>query len=335
MENNLKDRYIYAVTRHLPTKIQSDVEQELDSLISEMADERRGNNAIPNEQDIKDVLAELGKPEELALKYYGSEQKSLISGVHFLMYKRVLSTVLPIIAAVLAVLTTMGLFINDETLRISLNIGNANMSRLVQVITTTIGGIIQAFAVITIIFAILEYLKVDFKDSDYLPEIPEAKLKVSPWNPIVGIAFSISTTVLFLGFPQVIGMISASTDFNWIQVFDTGVIRSMWLPIILWTVLEIGAEIVKLVEGQYTIRLAAVTIVANIIGVLCAITVFGNNEILNPEFLNSVGRSHYINFEAVGWIFNNMNLILMIVVLFVLLFETLDVVVKAFQSKRV
>jgi len=315
--------------------MQQDIEKELDSLISDMIEERCSNNA-PTEQDIKNVLAELGTPEELALKYCGSEHKALISGTYFLVYKRVLSVVLPIVAAVLAILTPLGFFIGGESAQTSIIIGAIDISLPLMMIATNIGALIQTFAAITIIFAVMEYKKVNLQGSDFydLPEIPEARLKISPFWPIFGIVLSISLTALFLGFPQIIG---ASINFNWIPAFDTQIVRGLWLPILLWAILEIGVEIVKLIEGRYTMRLAVVAVISGILSAVCAVAIFGNNEIMNLQFF--VQMEHYhMYFEALGGLFDNIimrpNLVIMCIMLAIIFFETLDVVVKAFQSQR-
>jgi len=330
VDNSLKNRYIYAVTRHLPAKMQADVEKELDGLISEMVDERRGNNA-PSDQDIKDTLTELGTPEELALKYYGSERRALISGVYFLMYKLVLRTVLPIVAIVVSVLATLGFLIGDETSS-NITVGFVNISSL-PVVGITITAVIMAFAVITVVFAAFDYMKVDLKDGDIfdLPEVPGRKFRISPSEPIFGIALSIFTTVLFLGFPHIPRIIFSDT--GWLPVFDTAVIRGLWLPILLWTLLEITVESLKLIEGRYTMRLAAVTVAASILQVVCAVTIFMGNNILNPEF-----ASHIANYDINFWIFDRVitqpNLIPMAILLAIIFFETLEVVVKAFVAGK-
>ncbi|MCL2593876.1 MAG: hypothetical protein FWD82_11040 [Defluviitaleaceae bacterium] len=335
---NIKNRYIYAVTRHLPVKIQADVKMELYSLISEMVEEKRTGN-VPTEQNIKDVLTELGTPEELALKYHGGERKALISGVYFLMYKRVLCTVLPIIALVIAILTTIGFFVGDEATQISLiigNLGGVDFGLAMQIIVTTIGLVVQTFALITIIFAILDYKKVNLNDGDFynLPEIPESKQKISPLGPIFGIAFIISTTALFFGFPQIIQF-----RFNngWIPVFNTEIIRGLWLPILLWTIVEIVAEVMKLIEGRYTIRLAVVTVVTGILQAVFAIIIFGTSNIVNPELANHIGNLG-IDFAPITWVFDNIvmqpNLTLIVIMLAVIFFETLDVLVKVFKERH-
>jgi len=253
------------------------------------------------------------------------------------MYKRVLGVVLPIVAAVLAVLTIAGLFVSGESsLNIIIFLDIAPAIHAVQVVAVTIGGVMQAFAVITVIFAVLDYLKVDLKDGDFynLPEIPEARLKISPYGPIAGIVFAVSTTALFLGFPQVIRLYH---NFTWFTIFDTAVIRGLWLPIILWTIVEIGTEIIKLLEGQYTMRLAAVTVITSALQVIFTVSIFGRNSILNPEFISFMDNLS-IDFGAAWWIFDSLlmrpNIILMVIVLVVLFFETIDVVIKAFQSSR-
>jgi len=339
MENSLKNRYIYAVTRHLPVRMQSDVERELDSLISEMLEERRGNHVTPREQDLKDVLAELGSPEELALKYGGNERRALISGVYFLMYKRILLTVLPIVAAVLAILTTIGFFVGDEPSLSIVIIGIVNvayLSHAIQIFTVTIGGVVQAFAVITVVFAVLDYRKVEMQGNEFfdLPEVPKAKMKISPFEPIFWIAFSIVTTILLLGFPQVLG---ARFDGNWVTIFSIEVVRGLWLPILVWTLLEIISEAVKLVEGRYNMRVATVSIASCILQIVCVVVVFGNSGIINPEI---VSRMEYfgINVLSIGGQFNNLfmrpNVVVVIIIIGILFWEIIDIAIKVFHGKQ-
>lgn len=64
MKNDLIERYIYAVTKRLPQKVQKDISDELRTLIDDMLAERCGE-LVPEEKDIRVVLTELGTPEEL------------------------------------------------------------------------------------------------------------------------------------------------------------------------------------------------------------------------------------------------------------------------------
>ncbi|MCL2225273.1 MAG: hypothetical protein FWB96_09950 [Defluviitaleaceae bacterium] len=325
MKNDLKNRYIYAVTRHLPAKMQNDVEKELDSLISEMASERGNENS---EQTLKDVLTELGEPEELALKYSGSERKSLISGVYYLMYKRVLWMVLPIVAAVITILTIVGLAFTDVAQ------ADPFVITAIQAVAGIAGTIVQAFALITVIFAVLDYKKVDLKEDDFfnLPDIPEEKQKITPLGPITAIIVSISLAALWLAFPQIMG---GRFDGEWITVFDTAVLRGLWVPILAWTILEIATEIVKMVEGVYTMRLAIIATIGGVLQAVCAVIVFGNNGIINQGFLSALGE-YAATLEMLGGTIRvgNINLVIMAVMLIIIFFETLDVVVTAVKASR-
>jgi len=342
---DLKGRYIYAVVRHLPVKARADVERELDGLISEMLDERRGNDA-PSEQDLKDALAELGTPEELALKYCGSDRKALISGTYFLLYKRVLFMVLPIVAAISAAGMILGLIFGAEPLlNIGVNFGTVTfnfglgtfLAETLRVIASAAGGAFQAFAIITVVFAVLDYRKVDLQDGDMfdnLPEIPEAKAKIEPFWSIVGIAVSIPAAVLFLLYPQIIS--ARFEDIGWIPVFNVDVVHSLWLPILLWAILNVGSEIMELVEGQYTMRLASVTAGACALIAICAAAVFGNSEIINPVYTSRMLYERHL-FDGAYWVFDIVaqpNHFIMAVTFIVLAYETVWAFVKAFQSGR-
>ena len=343
MGNNLKERYIYAVTRHLPVKAQADVAKELDGLISEMLEERQANR-LPSENDIKDVLAELGQPEELALKYCGDRRTALISGTYFLMYKYVLRIALPIVLAAMIGLGFIGLILGTadspdmSIILFRINFAPAGGS-ILQIFTNAIGVGIQAFAVITIIFAILDYKKTDLRDGkdmlSSLPEVPAKKARISPGEPIVGIIVSIAVVVLLLGYPHVIAL---RIDGAWLPVFDIEALRGLWFPIILWAVFGIIAEIVQLVEGRYTMRLAAVTLVTNALIALCAIAIFGSVNVINPEFTSFLGDTGTMFlWHNVQWVhegFARLHLVVLGITLMGLVIETVIIISKAFLARR-
>ena len=341
MKSNLRERYIYAVTRHLPGKIQPDVEKELDGLISDMLDERCGGGE-PSEQDIKDVLTELGSPEELALKYSGDERRALISGTYYLIYKRVLRLVLPIVAAVVAVLSILGLILGLESMEGSLRLNllfiyiSSEANSILQVIANPISAVVQAFMVITVVFAVLDYKKVQLQESDMflgLPDLPEAKMRIKPWESIFEIALCVVAVIVFLGFPQI--MFASSPETGRVPVFDIAVLRSLWLPIVLWGIAGISEGIVQLIEGQYTVRLAKVSVAAGALAAVCVVIVFGRSDIMNPAFLDFL----QVTFVGEGsrWIgqaLAHVNLIVLAAMLIGIAIETVSTVVKAFQARR-
>ena len=329
MNHELIERYIYAVTRRLPVKLRGDVEKELASLISDMLEARCGA-VTPEEKDIRIVLTELGSPEELAAKYSGDEGRALIGGSYFLMYKFVLKLVLPIAAGGIAFASILALLLGGgpETHAFA-DIATA----VLQPVAGAIGGCIQAFAIITIIFAIFEWKKVKFSGGDFLAALPTVPIKnerIKPWEPIAGMVWCVVAAVVFLGFPQVAAIGSFPSDGgDWVPLFNVPAIRALWLPVVLWAVLGIAKEIVKLVDGRYTRRLAIVTLAADIgIGGSAAVT-FSQGRILNPAFLQTAAAM--FDEPIITGIFAHFNLFFLGVVLFALALEMGTVSFKAWK----
>ena len=92
VKNDLIDRYIYAVTKHMKSAMKKDVAAELETIIQDMLEERCGD-VTPTERDIKVVLTELGTPAELSSKYKGETQDCLIGQPYYSLYVYVLKIV--------------------------------------------------------------------------------------------------------------------------------------------------------------------------------------------------------------------------------------------------
>ena len=92
--NNLIERYIYAISRQLPAKSREDTAKELSTLIADMLAER-GAEQEPSEEDVRAVLTELGRPDELAQKYLPQQHNCLIGQPHFRSYQLVLRSSWP------------------------------------------------------------------------------------------------------------------------------------------------------------------------------------------------------------------------------------------------
>jgi hypothetical protein len=334
MSSDLIERYIYAVTRHLPSRIRSDVAKELDGLIADMLAERCGD-IQPTEQDIRIVLTELGTPEELAGKYSGDENRALISGSYFLVYKRILRVVLLMAAAGIALASILAFCLEwDASLNPYAQFGKA----VGQTLAGVIGAGTSAFAIVTLIFAVLERKKVVLNTGDMvssLPPVPKAKAQIKPYEPIAGILWCVIAAVVFLGFPQVAG---AWVDgIGWVPVFAPSVIRGCWFFIVLWAALGIVRESVKLVDGHYTRRLAVVAVVCDILTAISAAVVFLNAGIMNPEFVSHVGGLFISAGEAgnaLVWLFGNFNVFFLGIVFFALTMDAALTTAKAWKYSR-
>ena len=328
---DLVARYIYAVTRGLPTKTRPDVEQELDGLVSDMLSERCGD-AAPADADIRAVLTELGDPDEMAAKYSPDGKGALISGSYFVCYKRVIRIVLPIAAGLIAILTALSFVMNWVQDPASVPM---MASAIEQVVAAAIEAPIVAFAVITLVFAGLERATARSRNRDFLaslPSVPKASERIKPQQPIVSMAFWVAFTVVLLAVPQVIGGWTQTS--GWIPVFTTAVLRSLWLPIIAWAVLGSVKDVVRLVDGAYTIRVGVVTVAANVLIVVCAAVVFLAKGIMNPDFVTHLGDFMTGSGAQVVWTGGeHLNVVVFAIICFALIIETVVTVVKAVVSR--
>jgi len=276
MKNGLIERYIYAVTRHLPVKGRKDIEKELNSIIDDMLLGNCGNTK-PVESDIKAVLTELGSPEELAIKYNGNENKSLIGGIYYVIYTRIFKTVAPIIAVVFACLTFFTGIIKLE---------ESNIIQLfLKTLFSGIGGIMQFFVILTCVFAVLDYKKVQIHNNgdvlSNLPTLPEDNEKIKFGESIISI----------IGTFFIIYLLSATPFFGifykgqeWIPLFNADVIQKVWYFLFGWGLFSVVSSIAEITEGRYTKRLALILTVSGIFQCIFTILVFSQPNITNLEF---------------------------------------------------
>jgi len=290
---------------------------------------------VPEDKDIRIVLTELGPPEELASKYIGDENKALISGINFLYYKQILKIVLPIVVVCVAVGTVISVIVNwdpaaNPFAQFGLGVG--------QVFVGIIGAFVIPFAIITIIFAVFERYKVKFDEGDMisrLPSVPAGSEKIKREDAIASIIFSVAVSVVVLAFPEIIGLWTQDT--GWVPVFIPAVLRSLWMFIILWAILDIIKESVKLVEGRYTSRLLIVTIVCNVLIMISTAIVFLNVRILNPEFvptINSFITDSPDGQAVMSAVFGNINYIVIGFTLLGLVVDTIVTAVNTYKTEK-
>jgi hypothetical protein len=339
---DLVDRYLYAVTRHLPRTERDEVSRELDSLIDEMIAERCGP-ITPTEKDVRVVLTELGAPQEVALQYSGQPDQALISGVYYLTYKRILRIVLPIVAIALPAALLLSFLGDDPVVAFT---GNASLfigQLFGQVFGAALSGVIQAFAIITIIFAVIQRSRLDVRElnqglddgaSDFLSSLPEPPQKseaIKPAEPIIGIILTLAFLVFILAVPWIAG--AWFEGVGWIPVLNTAAVRSLWLPIVIWTFMGVLKEIVRLVEGRHTWIVALATLVANIVIMGCILFMVLGGNLINPAFYHQM---EIVLAAQEGGVFvldllRSVNVLFLAVVLVGLIIDSITVMVKAIR----
>lgn len=300
MENNEKyvaeliDRYVYYVTIRLPQSQRADIEKELRGLIEDMLSNRSKN---PTKQDVEAVLKELGKPAELASKYRGTT-RYLIGPEYFDIYFLVLRIVIAAAGFGIVLAMTIGYIATPP-----LNVIRA----IAEFIASVISGLFQAFASVTIVFALIQHFVPpnellkgrEWKVED-LPPIPVKRARIKKSEPIVGMIFLVIILIIFNAAPQIFGAYISTNSLTVIPVFNLTVLKNM-LPIINAVILlSILKEMFKLITSQYTIKLAVAITIINVLAMIATIFVFISPDIWNQSFVLNISSAYNIGVNTSG-----------------------------------
>ncbi len=334
---DLIERYVYDVTRRLPEGMRKDIGEELRTLIEDMAEE----------QDVEAILKELGSPARLARKYRG-DKDSLISGEYYDLYWMIVKITLICTGAGLVISQIVSGVVKAFTNRYdAAAIYNEYLEAGLGV-TTIFGILLQLFAVITIIFILLEKYKVKIEYDGMgwtpqdLPEIPAKEMIIKKSSMIVDIVFSVLFAVLYVSAPHLMGVwVTAAGKNNVIQtipIFNL-VIWYQVLPLLLVaTVLGILKSIVKLVQGCYNITVMIATAVCNIISFVLSAVVLKGYPIWNPDFKASLEEVLQTAIKTDGelriyWDTSAISNVILIILAFSFILETGIAAYKALKNR--
>jgi hypothetical protein len=257
------ERYIYAVTKKLPEKQRGDIEKELRSLIGDMLADRVGENEA-SQGDIEAVLVELGDPNELADQYREKKQY-LVGPDNYDTYMLVLKIVLAAVAFGITLALTIGTIFDPP----------ASFAEVIGgYFSALLNALFQAFAWVTVVFAIFEHynfaLGKEFKDKEWtpaeLPLLPVKEAEIKPIEAIFGIVFAILALILFNMYDHLIAIyfISDNAVRTVIPLFNHEVFRSL-LPLLnIMLAIGIFKELLKLVIRKWTVGLAVANMVFNL-----------------------------------------------------------------------
>lgn len=280
MKSDLIERYIYAVEKRLPYKQRADIKKELNTLIADMLEQRCGD-LPPTEHDIRVVLTELGTPTELAEKYNPDKHHALIGPPYYGKYKMLLKIVMICVAGGLTIAAFITTLLGEPP--------QIPFFRFMEWIGGLFMGELYAFAFVTGLFAFFERKGVKLDHEDLLGDLPPVPVKderIGRGETIWGIVFSIVFLVLFLWLgPFVIGIYNAD---GFIPMFNQQVLLRMWPILLLITAAGIVKEVVKMLEGRYTFKVAFAALITGIVSLGLFVLLFTTKDIVNPGFLPGV-----------------------------------------------
>ncbi|TMU87569.1 hypothetical protein FGG79_05460 [Bacillus sp. BHET2] len=280
------ERYIYAVTTKLPQSQREEIGRELQGLIHDML-EARGESKT--DEDIREVLLELGSPKEMADKYRGS-RGFLISPSLFQSYATILKLVLISLTIGLSIAFVIETIMNPVSI----------MGHFAELIGSIVQVGLQTFAWITIVFALIDYkqlipegvkqgITIKWKPEN-LPVVPDKKKQIKRGEVLFGIIFSILIWIAFMSFTRYLGILVFEHDeLKGVALFLNSDFLQYFLPAIYIMVgLSILKESLKLVVGRWTGKLAVSILVINTAILLLGLFLLRDGAIWNPSFVEEL-----------------------------------------------
>lgn len=287
------EKYIYVVTKELPKKMKKEIAVELNTLIEDMLD---GMEAGLSEQEkIEKVLRELGNPKELADSYRGKE-RYLIGPKYFETYLFVLKIVALSIFIGISVASGVGAVFSIASI--------AEM--MGGYITALFSAIVQGAAWVTGIFAILEFKEISVEtgmkyeewDPSQLPELPHEKALISRTESIVSIMIVTILLTVFFFLPEIIGFYYKSDGtLHFYPLFSVEGLASFKGIIFLVFTSHILIELIKIIKGRWTVKVAIITTALNVFAAGLFVLVIFNMHIWNTETVQKLKQYMPISFE--------------------------------------
>ncbi|EEL55831.1 hypothetical protein bcere0023_26480 [Bacillus cereus Rock4-2] len=261
-----------------------------------------------NEKDVKSVLEKLGSPVSLANGYL-DRPMHLIGPRYFDVYTTLLKMIIPIAAVIALISMVAENFIGYSGDQAVLNV-------ILQLIGKGIGGIFEVglhvFFWLTVVFVILErtdkdkgieplttslkkWTPDDLKNISYIPK----KKAISKFEVFGGLMWTAVWATLYFYANYLVGVYNGTANgLKFVSpTFNQDVLLQYWPIVVIMIVFEICISLYKLVQGQWTQRLAIGNAILQIAGTIVFIVIVVNPHVFNAGFIMYLANAFTISSE--------------------------------------
>lgn len=285
MTTTLTDRYVWAVTRHLPDDQRDDIAEELRATVADMVDA----TDEPPEAAERAALVELGDPRRLAASYRDGH-RHLIGPAVYDEYLRVLRLALAWATPIMAAIGALGALADDDD-------GGA-----AAVIAAGVGGAIEAVVwvavAVTLTFVVVDRSRsttaaAETWDPDQLEELPDPdEARFSVGDAVA----SLAATAFTIGamFVQRTRFPVTTEEGVHVPLLQPG-LWDLWAWVLIVLLLASGAVVATALRaGRWTLPLAIgnAAVNATSLGVVAWLAI--EDRLINPEVLVTLA-------ERAGW----------------------------------
>ncbi|RKN40316.1 HAAS signaling domain-containing protein [Micromonospora endolithica] len=314
---SLTDRYVAATLRSVPVARRDEIAAELRASIDDMVEGRSADGRDTGVVE-REVLTELGDPARLAARY-ADRRLQLIGPTYFLVWQRLLVTLLSIIPGLVGVIVALVEATVDD------NIGGAVGTGVVAAFQTAV----QIAFWVTVVFAVLERVGAPLDlpgwTVDDLPDAPADR--DVPLSETCASVVMLLLTIGFLAWQHVQTQI-LTPDGDRLPILDEALWTS-WLPFLIAVlVASIGLEVAKYRARRWTWRLVGVNALLDLAFAVPVIGLLLTDRLFNPEFV-----------QRIEWVRDgdNLNVVargVAVGVAAVTLWDLVDSAIKARRSAR-
>jgi hypothetical protein len=297
--NEMIDRYVHEVGRHLPSKNREDIQMELRSLLQDMLEEQTAEtDSEPSTKSVAEILREFGKPEDIAARY--RPEQVLIGAQLFPIYKLVITIVLTIVAVVHLV-GVLYVLLQGETAGLGQTLLNSLFS-FGQFAFINLG-------LITVVFAIVERveggeLEIETKkatdwDPYQLPPVKDPD-RIDRFEMIVGIIFAALFIVAFNFFFEVIGFIDFTGEDRGVIPLLAGEFRQHvpWLTA-SW-ILDALLKLFVLAQGRWQRQTRWLQVAVDSFGIFVLYRIFISTTISIVPFFTTIAKGIILLIMVIG-----------------------------------
>jgi hypothetical protein len=165
------------------------------------------------------------------------------------------------------------------------------------------------------------------------PKIPK---QIKRREAITGIIFSILFLVFFIFSNHLVGFyVFEDNELDRIIPFFNSDVLSKYLPFI-YIILGLGVlkEVLKLVIGKWTKKLATYNLLINAVTLALVAFIFSNDAVWNPYFMQDIAKipPQHEAYETIKTIWENSRVSVVAIYILILIVDTVSVFYKSFKS---
>jgi len=295
---NLKERYIYDVTRRLPDNQREEVSKELDANIQDMM-------VNDSEAELERVIYELGEPRVLASEY--SDKKRYLIGPKWMDdYLRTLKIVVAVFVSLSLVFGLLDNMLHPDA--------TSAIGIFAEVFAKTLSEMwssaLSAFAFVTLVFVLIERYDLSPKKKpwsiDSLPELPKKNvLKTSRTWDLIGLFFiSIfgSAWAYILYFHErYLRLIFIDGDIHFSAALFNGDAIKAYFPLFIVAFLFSVAVIVyKIVKGYISLNIVILSTIEKAFSLFAFLFVINYNPLFSTSFISEISDYSGIAISAIN-----------------------------------